>query len=283
VKNSLILIVLVITQVLGDIWLSQAMKIYGEITSYSPQAIFHLLQYLFTSIWIYLGVGTLAFSWLLYLISVSRLDLSYILAIHASSYILNGFMAWLILHEDVTSLRWLATLIIALGVFIVGWSEYLAHKVAKKRVQSKLERIQVYPEKMQKFIFALPVSFYLPKLWLGVLVLVFTDSAGDLLTAKGMKEVGSIAVLSLRGVVQWIGKMIRNSSLLLGILSQALSLLMFISLLSWDDISMVRPATALGYIVSLLGAKYVLHEKISKGRLMGITFIACGVMLISFS
>jgi drug/metabolite transporter (DMT)-like permease len=282
VINTLILIVLVITQVFGDIWLSQGMKIYGEVTSFSPQAILDLLQYLFTSIWFYLGLGSLTFSWFLYLICVSRLDLSYVLPIHASSYILNALMAWLILHEPVSFLRWLASLTISLGVFIVGWSEYLSQKLVTKAVKSPLQSLKIHSEKVNKFILSLPFSFYLPKLWLGVLVLVLADSTGDLLNAKGMRQIGSPSSFYPKEILQWIGKIATNISLILGIFSQAIALLMFISLLSWDDISIVRPASALGYIVSLLGAKYILHEKISRGRLIGITVIACGVMIISF-
>lgn len=277
--NVVILIVLVITQVLGDIWLSQGMKIYGEITSYSPQAISNLFGYLFTSIWIWIGVGSLAFSWFIYLISVSRMDLSFVLPIHASSYLLNAVFAWLMLHEIVTQLRWLATITIALGVFIVGWSEYKTKNKLKKQVKNR----NLDQQNINLFMFSLPLTLTLPKIWIGVLILVFADSFGDLLTAKGMKKVGSISDLSFKGIIKWITKIATNLSLLLGIASQAIGLLMFISLLSWDDISLIRPATALGYIVTLLAAKYILQETINKGRLIGITVIGLGILIISLS
>lgn len=277
--NVVILIVLVITQVLGDIWLSQGMKIYGEITSYSPQSISNLFGYLFTSIWIWIGVGSLAFSWFIYLISVSRMDLSFVLPIHASSYLLNAVFAWLMLHEIVTQLRWLATITIALGVFIVGWSEYKTKNKLKKQVKNR----NLDQQNINLFMFSLPLTLTLPKFWLRVLILVFADSFGDLLTAKGMKKVGSISDLSFKGIIKWITKIATNLSLLLGIASQAIGLLMFISLLSWDDISLIRPATALGYIVTLLAAKYILQETINKGRLIGITVIGLGILIISLS
>lgn len=278
-KNALILIVLVITQVLGDICLSQGMKIYGEIGSYSPQAILELFTYLFTSLWIWLGVTTLAFSWFVYLISVSRMDLSYVLPIHASSYILNGLMAWLMLDEIVSPLRWLATFIIAMGVFLVGWSQYQTQQYVKKQLKTS----NIDKQKINTWMLSLPLGIYLPKVWLGVLVLVLADSVGDLLTAKGMKKIGNMSSFSFQGIVNWISKIATNSSVLIGIFSQAIALLMFISLLSWDDISLVRPATALGYIINLLGAKYILQEKINKSRFIGITVIGCGVFIISWT
>lgn len=279
VSDGFILAVLVTTQVLGDICLSRGMKIYGEITSYSPQALLDLITYLFTSFWIWLGVATLAFSWFLYLVSVSRMDLSYVLPIHASSYVLNALMAWLILDEVVSPLRWLATITIALGVFIVGWSEYLTRKRAAKLARS----LNIDRKTLNTMMLSLPLAVYLPKVWLGVLVLVLADAVGDILTARGMKQVGKITSLSLQGMVNWIGRIATNVGILVGIFSQAIALLMFISLLSWDDISLVRPATALGYVVSLLAAKYILQEKIHQGRLVGIIVIGCGVAIISLT
>lgn len=277
--NAILLFVLVVTQALGDIWLSKGMKIYGEITSYSPQAIFNLFSYLFTSFWILLAVTTLAFSWFIYLISVSRMDLSYVLPIHASAHILNAFMAWLMLHEFVSPLRWLATIIIAIGVFIVGWGKYKSQKYAEKQVKT----LNIDKQKVNILMLSFPFGFYLPKIWLGILILVLADSCGDLLTAKGMKKIGSISSLSFQGICQWITKIATNLSLLGGILSQAIALLMFISLLSWGDISLVRPASALGYIISLGSAKYILNETINKIRLIGVSIISCGVLIISLT
>lgn len=279
VINFILLIILVITQVLGDIWLSQGMKIYGEVTSYSPQAILSLFSYLFTSFWIWLGVATLALSWFLYLISVSRMDLNYVLSIGSSNHIFNAFMAWLMLHEFVSPLRWLATIIIAVGVLIVGLSKYQSDKYYKIQV----ENINKNKPKIKNFLLSLPFSFYLSKIWLGILLLVIADSCGDLLTAKGMKNIGSISSFSLLAIINWLTKIATNLSLLCGVLSQAIALLIFLSLLSWGDISLIRPASSLAYILSLLSAKYILNEKINKTRLLGIIIISCGIVIISLT
>ena len=59
------------------------------------------------------------------------------------------------------------------------------------------------------------------------------------------------------------------------------TLFLLISLLSWDDLSFVRPASAMSYVITVTCAKYVLQEKISKGRLIGIALILMGVSLLS--
>ena len=122
-RKILLILVLVITQILGDIWLSRGMKAFGEVAIFSPADLTELFIYLLTSPWILLGVGTLMFSLLLYWMAISHLDVSYVLPMHASSYVFNALLAGIMLQETVSWIRWIATIIIAFGVFIVGWSE----------------------------------------------------------------------------------------------------------------------------------------------------------------
>jgi uncharacterized membrane protein len=279
VLNSLILFFLVITQVLGDVCISQGMKIYGEITSFSPQAIIDVIQYLFTSFWFYAGLGSLTVSWLLYLSAVAKMDLSYVLPIHASSYILNGFMAWLLLHETVTPVRWIATIIISIGVFIVGLSQYISSKQPQKLTNT----LQVDKGNITKVMATLPFSGFLSPVWLGVISLVLADSTGDLLSAKGMKQVGALTKISVGEFFRWFSRILTNIYMIIGITCQSMSLLFFLSLLSWDDLSLIRPATSLGYIISLVSAKYILHENINRGRLVGIACIGLGIFSLSLS
>jgi len=274
VNKIILLLLLVVTQAFGDICLSRAMKLFGEVESFQFQAIQQLILYLFGSPWIWLGVGTLIFSMLLYLLAISKLDVSYVLPIHASSYLLNALMAWLILHESVSGVRWLATSVIGIGVFIVGLSEAGVTLPSSKPKRRKGNA---------PFMFLLPFGLHLPKIWLGVGILALADSGGDILTAKGMKQLGDVSLGSVSAIAIWLGKIITHPYILAGIGCYALSFLMFISLLSWADISLIRPATAIGYAFSILGSAVILHEKIPKLRLVGIAVIGLGVSIISFT
>ena len=119
VRKILLIIALVFTQVLGDIGLSQGMKEFGQVTLLSPEKLGELSLYLLTNIWILLGVASLIFSLLLYWMAISHLDVSYVLPMHASSYVLNALLASRLLAESVSGIRWFATVIIAVGVFVV--------------------------------------------------------------------------------------------------------------------------------------------------------------------
>jgi drug/metabolite transporter (DMT)-like permease len=74
-------------------------------------------------------------------------------------------------------------------------------------------------------------------------------------------------------------QIITNPAVLSGIACQAIAFVTFISVLSWADISFVRPATALTYISSMVGAKFLLKEEFGRERLFGITLIGFGVVI----
>lgn len=96
-----------------------------------------------------------------------------------------------------------------------------------------------------------------------------------------MKRIGPLAVNSPRAILRFIGRILSHPLILGGIGCQAVAFACLISLLSWADISLVRPATALGYGVSLLGARFILKERISRERWLGSSIIGFGVLLIA--
>ena len=280
-NNIPILVMLVISQVLGDIWLSRGMKTIGQVSSLTPIAVGRSAFDLLLNPWIWLGVGTLIFALLLYLTAISRLDLSYVLPIRASGYVFNAILAWLLLGEQISSTRWLATLIIALGVFIVSWSE-------QKQIQSSIQLPKTTSKKSPQrntinFSFIVLPGLYISNMWIGVLVMVMGDSAGDIFMAKGMKKIGKVTLESLPKMLKLIGRIITSPLILMGICCYAIAFSTFLSLLSWADVSLIRPATAIGYLVSLMGASYFLKEKITRGRLLGVIVITIGVGIISLT
>jgi drug/metabolite transporter (DMT)-like permease len=54
-------------------------------------------------------------------------------------------------------------------------------------------------------------------------------------------------------------------------------------LLSWADVSFAIPATALSYVVGALGARFLLHERVTGARWAGVALVCLGVALLSFS
>jgi drug/metabolite transporter (DMT)-like permease len=54
-------------------------------------------------------------------------------------------------------------------------------------------------------------------------------------------------------------------------------------MLSRNDVSFIWPLTSLGFIVTTLAAKFLLDEKVSGIRWAGVTLIALGAFLTSYS
>jgi bacterial/archaeal transporter family protein len=276
VKNAFVLVLMVLSQVFGDLSLSQGMKVFGEVSAISPQIVLGLVGYLFTSPWILLGVGTLILSLLFYLVAVSRLDLSFVLPIHASSYVFNALFAWILLGEHVSNIRWLATLIVTLGVFLVSWNQ-------SKQTAPVTPDPWVSRKPVPALLFLFTLTPYLSKVWFGVLVLVLADASGDIFLARGMKQVGRISLKSLSELGKLARQILTNTFVLRGIGSQAIAFFTFLCLLSWADISYVRPVTSLTYAASLLGARYILRERVVPGRLIGMIAIGIGVAMVALT
>ncbi|MDE5081564.1 MAG: EamA family transporter [Trichodesmium sp. St15_bin1_1] len=263
--NLILLFLLSITQVLGDIWLSKAMKQFGEVNLVNFESWMPLIIYLLTNFWIWLGVIFLMLSLGLYLTVISKLDLSYVLSIHSSTYLLNALFAWLILDETISNMRFFGTLIITIGVFIVGLSKSLYEDRQH--------------DNFNLLFMGLFLRFYMSKTWFAIAIIALADSTGDLCLARGMKQIGEVNFKSLKGLFEQIGKVIINPLIIVGVVCQTIAFLSFISVLSWADVSFVRPATALTYICSILGAKFWLKEKVSLGRFIGIIFIVIGLIV----
>ncbi len=111
--------------------------------------------------------------------------------------------------------------------------------------------------------------------------LIGCSSLGEILSARGMQQVGDVSFRP-RALLGAIGRMMRNPWLFTGVACLALSFFSFISLLSYADLSFVVPLTAVGYITNTIGAHFFLKERISKERWLGTLLVAAGVAMISF-
>jgi drug/metabolite transporter (DMT)-like permease len=117
--------------------------------------------------------------------------------------------------------------------------------------------------------------------WILVLALVTADSAGNVLLTRGMKQVGEVHTLSIRHLLLIARRALVNPWLGLGILCMAVSFFLFLTLLSGENLSFVLPATALAYVMSVLGARYILKETVSASRWIGTLIICAGVALLT--
>lgn len=113
-----------------------------------------------------------------------------------------------------------------------------------------------------------------------VAIIVLSNAAGDIFITRGMKRVGEVSTLNLGELLRIAGRVLTDRDFLLGILCLAVSFFAFLAVLSWADLSFVVPATSVVYVVSILGAKFILKEKINRLRWAGTLLVCLGVALV---
>jgi uncharacterized membrane protein len=110
-------------------------------------------------------------------------------------------------------------------------------------------------------------------------ILVVAGTSGDLALARAMKRVGRVR-LTPSSLLRGIADALRQAWMWVGLLLHAAAFASFLALLSWADVSMVVPASALSYVTGVAGAKLFLREQIDSNRWVGVLFIALGVALV---
>jgi len=119
--------------------------------------------------------------------------------------------------------------------------------------------------------------------WGAILVIVIASVTGDVLLSRAMKQVGDVDDLRKRsGLFAVIGRVLQNSYFLLGIAAMAVAFFSLLFALSWGDVSLVAPASAsLTFVGNAAAAKFFLHERVDRRRLMAAALVACGVAFLA--
>ncbi len=113
-----------------------------------------------------------------------------------------------------------------------------------------------------------------------VIMVVLSNSVGDVLLTRGMKQAGDVSAWERRKIPATIRRIAGNPNLILGVACLAVSFFSFLIVLSWANLSFVVPATAIVYAVTVLGARFVLKEQIDPMRWAGTFLVCLGVALV---
>jgi uncharacterized membrane protein len=112
-------------------------------------------------------------------------------------------------------------------------------------------------------------------------ILVFGSTGGEIAITYGMKATGEPTRFRPKELLIFLARALVNGWFWAGLPMMAVSFYALLVLLSWDPISFVIPASALSYVVGTLGAKYVLGERISAARWVGVALVCAGVALVA--
>jgi uncharacterized membrane protein len=115
-KTRIFTVLVVLSNVLGNLSLSLGMRRVGRLVSLSPVA---YIQALFDP-WVAAGVALLIVWLLSHMTLLSWADLSYVLPVTSVGYVLAAVAGHLFLAEQITVARWAGIALIVAGVSLVG-------------------------------------------------------------------------------------------------------------------------------------------------------------------
>ena len=249
-KNQVFVWLAVIANTAGNFLLSFGIHRMDFSPSASP------IEYLriFANPWIDAGVMLLIVWFASQLSLLSWADLSYVIPVTSASYVLTAFLGKVFLHETVSIGRWAGIFVISVGVMLVMGTSPQA------KIRSRRNSMNA---------------------WLLIMVSILSGTAGDLLTAKSMRDHGEISDFRFSAVAGVGVRLARDFAMITGVLAQAVSFFSFVALLGVAELSFAVPATAFGNVVKTLFAKIFLNEHVSRRRWAGAILVACGVYLVS--
>ena len=113
-------------------------------------------------------------------------------------------------------------------------------------------------------------------------IVVLAGTAGEICVTHAMKQIGEVQ-FTKAVVLRMLGRAFRLTWMWRGIGLMAVGFFSLLAVLSWADASLVIPATALSYVAGALGAKFLLHERVTPARWAGVLLVCLGVALLSIS
>ena len=132
-KLIAILLIGLVLEAVGVVFLSQGLHEIGEVKTVSPTEISRIIVRGVTNWNILLGTlfEAIFFGVLLYLLS--QRDVSLIWPLTSLGFVITALAARMVRHEEVSALRWTGVAIIVIGAALVAWSEQTKTKSAAPR------------------------------------------------------------------------------------------------------------------------------------------------------
>jgi uncharacterized membrane protein len=121
------------------------------------------------------------------------------------------------------------------------------------------------------------------KLFTILIIAAIIESVGVAFLSGGLKDLSGFKTISISEIGRILVEVATNGKILFGVFLEAIFFGALCYMLSQKDVSLVWPLTSMGFIVTTLAAKFVLHEQVSTVRWSGVVLIALGALLTSYS
>lgn len=117
-----------------------------------------------------------------------------------------------------------------------------------------------------------------------IATVVTSATAGDILTASAMRQVGDLDDIRARRGLQGAAiAVMTNGRFGMGVTCLALSFFALLFAFSHRDLSLIGPAaTSLTFVTNALAARMFLRENVDRRRWTAAIFVCIGVALLAF-
>lgn len=112
-------------------------------------------------------------------------------------------------------------------------------------------------------------------------LVILGNTGGEVAVTHAMKQIGEVHIFSPRALLGFLIRALREKWFWIGVGLLALGFFSLLMLLTWADVSLVIPATALSFVVGGIAAKLFLGERLAPLRWAGIALVSLGVALVA--
>jgi drug/metabolite transporter (DMT)-like permease len=116
-----------------------------------------------------------------------------------------------------------------------------------------------------------------------VAMVIATGSAavGQIFVRKGMQQIGSLENYAPAALVVYFWHALCNPYVIFGTVLNAVFYFLFLATLSWTNVTVALPMTAIEYGFAAVLAVWFLNENVTFVRWTGIALVVLGVILIA--
>jgi len=114
------------------------------------------------------------------------------------------------------------------------------------------------------------------------LIAVMGSTFGETLLGVGMRKIGEAPEMAdWRAMLVFYVKAFSSPYVLIGIACLAIYFFTFLQLVSWADLSLVLPMTALTFVLATILARFWIGETVTVTRWLGTLVIVLGVAIVA--
>jgi drug/metabolite transporter (DMT)-like permease len=121
------------------------------------------------------------------------------------------------------------------------------------------------------------------KVLMAMTVAAAAAAVGQIFVRQGMQQVGSLEAYAPAALIAYFVRALLNPYVIAGTALNAVFYFLFLASLSWADVTVVLPMTALEFGMAAALAVIILDEAVPNLRWAGIALVVLGVVLITYA